>query len=90
MNKRRVLLVLHRFELVAHEGQACQSGSLEFPFTARLQFKHGMRHAEFHFYMGLPIAMQMADGVGNWLVQSVAYEDIGYIFCEGRWPEGQI
>ena len=39
MNKNMVLLVLRRFELVVREGQACQAGGLEFPFTTRLLFK---------------------------------------------------
>jgi len=90
MNKNPVLLVLHRFELVVHEGQACQAGSLEFPLTARLQFQNWMCHADFHFDIGLFIAMQMADGVGDWLVQSVAYEDIEYICVKVVWPKGQI
>ena len=52
--------------------------------------RNGMCHADFHFDIGLLIAMPVADGVGNWLVQSVVYEDIDYLCAKVVGPEGQI
>ncbi|WP_353239628.1 hypothetical protein, partial [Limnohabitans sp.] len=75
---------------MVHEGQACQAGSLEFPFTARLPFKKGCATLISTFDIGLFIAMQMADGVGNWLVQSVAYEDIDYICVKVVGPKDKF